>query len=586
MLQSTDRGVLVFDRFTLDFRAELGRRSPEPVTVTEFVVAPPGFTEAPAQSIVAFLRSAFADQMKPDLLVTVGGAASTFARSHRQELFPETPILYASTDTRFLAAAPLGAGEAAVTTTNDFVMLLDDILRVLPATEHIFVVTGSGPTGVTWRRELASDFQRYAQRLDFIWSDTLTYRQTLDRAANLPANSAVMLISSGTFAEGMWFDSERTIRELSTTANAPLFGAHGVWLGLGEVGGRLLFNDHVGALAADSAVRILAGESPSAIRVPAVEQGPAAFDARELKRWNIPLSRLPAGSEVRFGEPTLWERYKGVVIAGASIVLAQAALIAALLMHRRKRRRAEASLREHVSSLDAARASLSHLSGRLLQAQEEERTRLARELHDDIAQRLSFASIDLTRLRDLLPPTATSAREYAESVHDSVQALGQDVQSISHGLHSSKLEYLGLAKASESFCKEISSRHTVDVTFAGDNVPKELPPVLAISVFRVLQEGVSNAAKHSGAKHCRVTLNATVDALHLEIVDDGRGFDLRAASAGHGLGLVSMQERLKLLYGIVTIESAIGAGTSIHARVPLEQAAASPQAPPRARAAS
>lgn len=569
MLQSADRGILVFDRFTLDFRAAIEKQSKEPVTVTEFVVAPAGFTEAPAAPIVTYLNSAFVGQARPELIVTVGAAATTFARRYRQQLFPQTPIIYALVDTRILANATLDANETAVTTTGNFTLLLEDILRLLPATKHVFVITGSGPVGQFWRQELAHDFRKYEPQLDFTWSDDLTYSQTRQRAADLPPNSAIMFISAGTFAQGGWSGTDHAISEISTAASAPFFGVHAVWLGLGTVGGSLMFIERVGALASEAAVRILAGEPPASIKATAIEQGPAAFDARQLRRWNIPESRLPAGSEVRFREAGVWERFGSIIVAGVSILLAQTALIGALLVNRRQRQRAEVALREHVVTLDAARAGLSQLSGRLLHAQEEERTRLARELHDDIAQRMAVVLIDLSRGLHTLPEGATKAREWARALQHALAELSDDIRNISHGLHNSKLEFLGLSAAAASFCKEISNQHALEVSFVHENVRRDLPKGVAISLFRVLQEAVSNAAKHAGATHCRVTLRGSADALHLEVLDDGHGFDPRSVATGHGLGLVSMQERLKLVNGVVTVESAPGQGTSVRARVPL-----------------
>jgi signal transduction histidine kinase len=316
--------------------------------------------------------------------------------------------------------------------------------------------------------------------------------------------------------------------------------------------------------------RILTRESPGGIRTPIEKPGQPEFDARELRRWGVAESRLPPGSLVRFREAGVWERFRSIIIAAATVVLAQAALIGALLVNRVKRRRAEASLHEHVSTLSAARAALSNLSGRLLHAQEEERTRLARELHDDIGQRMAFLAIDLERLRQALPNNAAAALERADGMHDTVVALGLDIQGISHRLHSSKIEYLGLAAAAASFCREVSSRHALAVSFVHENVPATLAEGIAISLFRVLQEAVSNAVKHAGAQHCRVALRGTADALHLEVVDDGRGFDVDEARSGHGLGLISMQERLKLVNGDVAIESRAGSGTTVRARVPLQ----------------
>jgi signal transduction histidine kinase len=159
---------------------------------------------------------------------------------------------------------------------------------------------------------------------------------------------------------------------------------------------------------------------------------------------------------------------------------------------------------------------------------------------------------------------------------EAVTTLGKHVSGMSHRLHSSKLDLLGLAAAAASFCKEASSHYGMTVEFVHDNVPAPLPPGVAINLFRVLQEALANAAKHSGASRCSVSLRGTNDQLKLDVRDEGRGFDIQAALATSGLGIVSMQERLKLVNGSIAIHSTMGAGTTIQAIVPL---ARTPEAP-------
>ena len=153
-----------------------------------------------------------------------------------------------------------------------------------------------------------------------------------------------------------------------------------------------------------------------------------------------------------------------------------------------------------VTDLKAARAALSSLSGRLIDAQEQERTRLARELHDDVSQRMSFLAMDLARIRAEMPDAAGEARAEIGSLYDAVLALGRDIQGISHRLHTSKIQYLGLPAAARSFCGEISARHAIQVDYREDGVPTTIAEGTSINLFRTLQEALSNAVKHSGAQ--------------------------------------------------------------------------------------
>jgi signal transduction histidine kinase len=568
VLQSLNSGNLTQDFFTGSFRSAVDASESDLVTIMQFVVSPSGSSQIPAEAIVEFLRAAFASRPRPDLVMTVGGPAAVFAREFVPGLFPESPLLFAAVDQRFLDGAPLAGHEAAVAVLNDMPAIVDDILQLFPRTSTVFMVLGSGPHDQLWREELTRAFQRFGGKVNFIWSDGLSLAEILRRVATLPANSAIYYLMFGADASGGGHSEERVLAAIHEAANAPLFGSQGAMLGHGIVGGRLLSIDELGRATADVALRIMKGESPRTIRTPLLKPGLPSFDWRELRRWGVSEDRLPSGSVVRFRESSIWDRFKWIIIGGMSVVFGQALLIGALLVNRAKRRRAEALLRNNVADLDTARSALSHLSRRLMEAQEHERARIARELHDDISQRMTFLAIDLAQLRATLPADA-AAQEHAQSLHDALIALGRDIQGISHRMHSSKVELMGLAAAADHFCREVSSHHDLKIEYLQANVPRRLPGGVAISVFRVLQEAVSNAVKHSGARHCTVTLRGFGDVLSLEVIDDGCGFDTKAAAQRHGLGLISMQERLKLVNGDVVIESRVNAGTVVRASVPL-----------------
>jgi signal transduction histidine kinase len=569
VLQSFDRGNLTLDSFTGDFRVDVERRSRVPVTFTQAVVNLSGFDVSPEKLVVDYLLSLFAQRSRPDLVVTIGGPAAVFARKYRQQLFPASPLLFAAVDQRFVQRGSLADNETMIAAANDMAAVVDDILQLFPDTSNVFVVLGSGPHGRFWRRELDRDLERFRGRVTFTWSDELTLTGLLNRVATLPPRSAVYFLSFGTDTLVGAYAEDRVLADIHAAANAPLFGVLNAEMGHGIIGGTLMDMHEVSRQTADVALRVLNGELPADIDTPAQKPGPRVFDWRELRRWHVSDSRLPAGSVVLFRQPGVWERFKWLIIAGASALIAQALLIGGLLVHRAKRRRAEQSLRENVADLKAARGALSNLSRQLMKAQEQERSRLARELHDDLSQKMSFLAMDLARLRDTLPEDDAEARTQVRGLQDAVRTLGRDVQGISHRLHSSRLDYLGLSEASGRLCREMATRHGLDIEYAHDQVPAELGDGVAISLFRVLQEALSNSVKHSGAHRCAVTLRGTDGMLKLDVVDDGRGFDAAAARRGNGLGLISMQERLSLVDGAIVVESRPGAGTAIRATVPL-----------------
>jgi len=228
-----------------------------------------------------------------------------------------------------------------------------------------------------------------------------------------------------------------------------------------------------------------------------------------------------------------------------------------------------------VTERKRAEEALSTVSRRLIEAHEEERTRIARELHDDINQQLAVLAVTMDVLKRDLPASATEMRSRMEELKEQIKDLGNDVQALSHRLHSSKLEYLGLATAAAAFCREFSERQGVEIEFRSENIPKSLPSEISLCLFRILQEALQNAAKHSGSKCFRVSLASCLDQIQMTISDEGIGFDPGQALRGHGLGITSMRERLGLVDGQLSIESQPGKGTVVQARVPRGSAARS-----------
>jgi PAS domain S-box-containing protein len=223
-----------------------------------------------------------------------------------------------------------------------------------------------------------------------------------------------------------------------------------------------------------------------------------------------------------------------------------------------------AAIVRDISEQKRVQRALSSVSRRLIHAQEEERARIARELHDDIGQRLALLSFNLGAL-----PGASSAALDTARLYQQVSEIASDIHSLSHELHSSKLELLGLARAMQSFCRDFAQQQHVTVDFTDATVSAKFPSTVSLSLFRVLQEAVRNGVKHGRAPRFDVRLSESDGFLSLLVKDQGEGFDLGAARASPGLGLISMEERLKLVDGELSIETQPGQGTSIHARVRL-----------------
>jgi PAS domain S-box-containing protein len=215
-----------------------------------------------------------------------------------------------------------------------------------------------------------------------------------------------------------------------------------------------------------------------------------------------------------------------------------------------------------------AEEALSTMSRRLIEAQEMERAWIARELHDDFNQRIALMSINLDSLEGFSGSEA-EVKSYTKKIREQIRELGRDIHALSHRLHSSKLDYLGLAAACKGYCTELAERRNFEIEFHSENIPPDLSKEISLCLFRVLQEALQNAVKYSGVRSFRVSLNTTSDEVELTVSDAGSGFDPNEAINGQGLGLTSMRERLKLVDGQLSIESKLRLGTTIHARVPL-----------------
>ena len=217
-----------------------------------------------------------------------------------------------------------------------------------------------------------------------------------------------------------------------------------------------------------------------------------------------------------------------------------------------------------ITDHEKAVEALSSVSRRLIAAQEQERVRIGRELHDDINQRLAMLSVELESLQH--SPSEVQSR--VQRLREDLRQISEDMQAVSHDLHSSKLEYLGVVPGIKSWCREVSDRYKIEVAFTS-SYSGDLSLDVGLPLFRVLQEAVNNSIKHSGEKRVEVQLFEDFGEVHLIIRDAGKGFDVDKALRGKGLGLTSIRERIRLVNGTIAIESRPMFGTSIHVRIPL-----------------
>jgi signal transduction histidine kinase len=557
IIHSFGRDFAPYDAITAVFRTELARISSEPIAFSEATLdAGRPVTNEEEAAFVEYLRARFASPA-PDLVVTIGPPAARFYLAQRERLFQSIPLIMAALNERLARGAVLRSSDAAVVAAMDLPRLFENIFQLLPDTKTIAVVMGASQLEQFWVKELQRELAPFKDRANFLWLNDLSLDQMKERVANLPRHSAVFYGLMIVDAAGVPHERQNALATLYTSANAPIFSLYESELGKGVVGGPYSSQRQRGEQIAAAAHRILRGVAASEPQIRVAGFEPPLYDWRELQRWNIDLARLPAGSEVRFKPPTTWEEHRGAIVATVIVIVLQAVLITALLWQRVRRRHAEREARG--------------LGGRLITAHEDERRRLARELHDDVTQRLAALAIQAAKLESR--PAGAESRNSAHSIRDGLVELSEDVHALSYRLHPTVIEDLGLVEALRAECDRVARSEAMRVELDTGAVPAKLPADAAVGLFRVAQEALRNVARHAKASAVQVALHGGNGRLVLAVRDNGAGFADSRKASGASLGISSMRERMRQLDGTLDVDSAPGRGTTITAWVPLQEGA-------------
>jgi PAS domain S-box-containing protein len=572
-----------------------------------------------------------------------------------------------------------------VPTRVDFAATLQIARRLHPQTERVFVVAGASPFDAAWAGEARRVFSAYEGELRFEYLTGLPMHDLLAHVASLPDRSIIFYLHIFQDGTGKAFVPAEALELLAARANAPIYGRVDTHVGRGLVGGHVFSFEAEGRSAARLGSRILAGERPESIAVPAANENADLFDWRQMQRWSIDERDLPPGSVVRFREPTFWGEYRWHVIGGIALCAVEALLILGLLVQRTMRRRADERFRQVVQAAPtgmfmigrdgaivmanpqaerifgydaneligqpaevllsdgsrsglradrelflaapvalplglgpdlcgrrkdgtevpveiglspirngegrfilasvvdlterrraeaesrASRRELELLAGQLIEAQEAERRRIARELHDDLNQELALLAVEIDLLGQCPPRSGPEVTKRMRELAGRVKELSATVHDLSHQLHPSKLEQLGLVAGVRGLCKELGQHHGLDLEFTHRDIRQAIPEATALCLYRITQEALQNVVKHGCTDRARVELTGAPGELRLQIRDEGVGFDPAAVPADGGLGLVSMRERLSLVGGQMVIDARPGSGTRIDARVPLPE---------------
>ena len=496
---------------------------------------------------------------KLDLIVLVGPDPIRLFADPSKALYPDVPIV-------FCCAVPGQVDERNSNSRStgswfqlDPAKTLDAAVRLLPETRQVFVIAGQSKFDRGVMSLVKTGLNSYGSRLDITYLTGLAMNELQERLRHLPSRSIVLYLSLFEDAQGRAFlNAAEALPLVAAASSAPVFGISDTYLGGGIVGGFVVSFEEQGKIAARDILEILGGKPPRDIPI---VHGPSVylFDWRELQRWNLDQSKLPAGSTILFRQPTLWERQRRTLLTGLLIFVSLTLLTVYLLFKRKQLQRAEKAHNQ--------------LGGMLITAQEKERSRLASEIHDDFSQRLALLALGLENAEEAIGTSPSEAVKQVHSLLNSASEIGADLHTLSHRLHSSTLEALGLVPGVTALCKEFAVQQGIEIDFAPEDIPRSVRPDVALCLFRIVQEGLRNLKKHSGCAKAQVRLRRVGEKLVMSVSDEGVGFDVRKVGEKEGLGIRSMEERAHLLGGRFKIHSEPGKGTRIEAWVPLQQKA-------------
>ena len=504
-----------------------------------------------------YVRDKFAGR-RIDVVIADSMPAFRFVLRHREELFPAVPVVFVAGALPGVTVDSDHAGVTGILSDAPFAETLELALTLHPTVRRVFVVAQS-PTSEGYDERVRSALQPFSQRVELTYIREKSVAGLLAAITAITGQSLVLYIRYTPEEADSIVHPDDVARQIARVSPVPIYTSSDLFFGTGVVGGMIKSSRTIGTRLGEITRQILRGARPDDIAVGTVPATPT-FDWRQVRRWGIDPSLLPPGSDVQFRTPTAWEAYR-VYIAGAlALLLTQSALITGLLIQRRRRRMAERRLRRRETDLRKSYQRNRDLGARLLHAQDTEHARIARELHDDISQRMFLLTVELEFLDQARAEEAPAARAL-----EMAQGIATSLHELSHRLHPARLRLTGLVTALDQLCVDVS-RAGVAVEFTHENVPAPLPPELTLCLFRVVQEALQNAIKYASPRHISVHASGGPDGLRLTVADDGVGFDVDAAW-GKGVGLVSMVERLEAFGGALDIRSTPGAGTQLTATV-------------------
>lgn len=537
------------------FRARVNRDDPHRYEVYAEYLDLARIPEAMQARQVDWIRQKYADR---HIDLVVAAAEGTLGVAQAASIFPDVPMVLFAVDRAAMDLGTIPARAFTLFEVPDIAGTAELARALIPRLHRILVVGGASAYDRAIMDEARTQLAGMPGSVTVSYLEGLPLTSLRDTVQTLDGRTAILSLSMFRDSAGNSYIPRNVGADLAALGRAPVLSIFSSYLGHGIIGGVLMDYSWQGRAAADLALRILNGARIGDGERLSVAPNHRAVDMAELRRWGISRTRIPDDTDILNDQRTPWEQYRWLIISVLGVCLIQAALIAMLLTQRRRRSEAE-------KALAARQADYRALANRLIRAQEEERQRVARELHDDVTQRLAALGLEAEQAGRSGPESAASLA--LRSLGRQASELSADAARLSHQLHPPVLQHVGLTPALASLCRSFNSP-SFSAALTAHGSTEELSAEQALTLYRVAQEGLRNAARHSGAAQAEVTLDVSRRAVVLEVADHGSGFSLDRSRPG-GLGLLSMRERVESLGGELGIDTAPGQGTRIRVLIPL-----------------
>lgn len=501
-----------------------------------------------------------------DLIITTDNNAFEFMLKYRDELFPGTPVVFCGVNYFDEETIKKHKGFTGVNEESDFTRNIELILRLHPETKKVVFINEWTSTGTWVQKAFVKAMVPFQNSLEFVLLGNVDLEDIFKEIRSLSPRSVILYTAFSKDKSGKIFEYGEIMSMISHQSKVPIYSPYDFNFGYGAVGGLVVLGYDQGEAAGKIALRILEGEKVE--NIPIVMETPKRymFDYQQLQKFNIVSDDLPKDSIIANQPQTLYFKYKKWIDIIIIVIALLLLIISVLLINIQKRRQSEKELMN-------SREELRTLAWRLSETEETERKALSRELHDAVGQNLTILGVNLNLLRSLIPHDGT---EMVHSrINDSLTIVKQTTERIRNlmsNLRSPVLDDYGLVAAIDLYSKQWSSRTGINAIVRGPEIDTHLSAHIENTMFRIVQESLTNVVKHSKASQVIITVSVTKEKVFLSVEDNGVGYDSQswAGTKGErGWGVVTMSERALAVGGVCRIQSKPGLGTHVFVEVPI-----------------